>query len=161
MNPIKPTVGRIVLVVLMIAGGMEIAPAIVNCVYSDNEIGVTAHPFNRNPMPIERLGYGDPREIMEAGTWHWMDYQLGQAAKTQEAQVSKPVLNPFDYNDKPTPEMIAKMGEVREAAKAFADVILTIPNGRERSLAMTNLEQTAMWANKSIAHGTQGQAPRS
>jgi len=61
-------------------------------------------------------------------------------------------VNPFDYNHAPTPEMIAQMGAVREAAKALADIILEIPNGRERSLAMTNLEQAAMWANKAVAH---------
>ncbi len=68
-------------------------------------------------------------------------------------------MNPFDYNNAPTPEMIEKMAEIREAAKTLADAILTIDNGRERALAVTNLEQAAMWANKAITHPTQGQAP--
>jgi hypothetical protein len=69
-------------------------------------------------------------------------------------------VNPFDYNNSPTPEMLEQIASVRAASKALAEVLLTIPNGRERSLAMTNLEQTAMWANKAITHPTQGQAPR-
>lgn len=69
-------------------------------------------------------------------------------------------MNPFEYNNSPTDEMIASMTEVRAKCKELADVLLAIPNGRERSLAITNLEQTAMWANKAITHATQGQAPK-
>jgi len=69
-------------------------------------------------------------------------------------------MNPFDYSESPTSAMLEHMQRVRAAAKDLASVILEIPNSRERSLALTNLEQAAMWANKSITHGTQGQAPR-
>lgn len=66
-------------------------------------------------------------------------------------------MNPFDYNGSPTPEMLEQMKAIRETAKVLAAVIMEIPSSRERSLALTNLEQAAMWANKAIAHGTQGQ----
>jgi hypothetical protein len=66
-------------------------------------------------------------------------------------------MNPFDYNNSPTPEMLEQIGKVRAASKALADVILLIPSNRERSLALTNLEQAAMWANKAVTHETAAQ----
>lgn len=42
--------------------------------------------------------------------------------------------------------------QVREGAKAFAVFLNEIvPECREKSLAMTNLEQAVMWANAGIA----------
>lgn len=61
-------------------------------------------------------------------------------------------MNPFDYNDKPTDQMVEHMLKSRQAFKALADIILEIPNGRERALALTNLEQASMWANKATTH---------
>jgi hypothetical protein len=41
---------------------------------------------------------------------------------------------------------------LREKAKEFAFLIeQNCPDSREKSLAMTNLQQTVMWANASIA----------
>lgn len=41
---------------------------------------------------------------------------------------------------------------IRDAAKAFASIILRdTPQSREQSLALTNLEQSVMWANAAIA----------
>ncbi|SYX84623.1 DUF7681 family protein [Paenibacillus alvei] len=45
-----------------------------------------------------------------------------------------------------------KYNAIREKAKELANVIEELcPNSREKSLAMTNLEQAMMWANASIA----------
>ena len=58
--------------------------------------------------------------------------------------------HPFDYQ-KPTPEHVAQIETVRKALKDAHDVILaTIPPSRERSLAVTKLEEASMWANKGI-----------
>lgn len=47
------------------------------------------------------------------------------------------------------PELYNKL---REAAKSLAwDICENCPAGRERSLALTNLEQAIFWANASIA----------
>lgn len=44
------------------------------------------------------------------------------------------------------------MAAVREAAKGLARAIAgRCPDSREKSLAMTKLEECAMWANASIA----------
>lgn len=42
--------------------------------------------------------------------------------------------------------------EIREKAKELAYLLdERVPNGREKSLAMTQLEQTVFWANAGIA----------
>lgn len=69
----------------------------------------------------------------------------------------------------PTPDELAEMekrftyhapkegqplryNELRETAKALAVMILiNCPPSRERSLALTHLEESVMWANASIA----------
>ncbi len=41
---------------------------------------------------------------------------------------------------------------LRAAARAFAiQILLNCPQSRERSLALTNLEQGVMWANAAVA----------
>lgn len=41
---------------------------------------------------------------------------------------------------------------IREGAKLMAKLILdSCPDSRERSLALTNMEQSVMWANAAIA----------
>ena len=45
---------------------------------------------------------------------------------------------------------IAKIQEVRERCKELGAFLDTLPVCRETSLALTNLEQCAMWANRAI-----------
>lgn len=50
---------------------------------------------------------------------------------------------------------VEKMELIREKSKELAYRIETFcPDSRERSLALTNLEQCMMWANASIARNT-------
>lgn len=51
----------------------------------------------------------------------------------------------------PTPEKIAAHEMLRSAAKDFAYIIDYLPAGREKSLAMTKLQETLMWANAAVA----------
>ena len=45
-----------------------------------------------------------------------------------------------------------KYVSIRDKAKELAEMINTLcPESREKSLAVTNLEEAAMWANASIA----------
>lgn len=57
--------------------------------------------------------------------------------------------NPFEYQA-PTPEHVQQITTVREACKATHEVLLSLPPCRERSLAITKLEEVSMWANKGI-----------
>lgn len=57
----------------------------------------------------------------------------------------------FTYH-RPTEGQPEKYGLLRDTAKAFAYLIdELVPAGREKSLAMTKLEETVMWANAGIA----------
>lgn len=49
----------------------------------------------------------------------------------------------------------AAMEDLREAAAILEKILLEVaPDSRERSLALTSLEQAIMWANKGISrHG--------
>lgn len=62
--------------------------------------------------------------------------------------------NPFDYQ-KPSEENIKKIEAVREAYKVLHAHLLTLAPSREISLAITNLEQSAMWATKSLVFNEQ------
>lgn len=58
--------------------------------------------------------------------------------------------HPFEYQA-PTPEHVQQITAVREVLKTAHDTILAImPPSRERSLAITKLEEASMWANKGI-----------
>ena len=58
--------------------------------------------------------------------------------------------NNFTYHA-PTPEMQAKFPIIRTAARELAYLINDlVPEGREKSLAMTKLQEAVMWANAGI-----------
>lgn len=64
-------------------------------------------------------------------------------------------MNPFDYM-KPSEELLPKLQETRNAFKALHEHLLTLPQSRELSVALTNLETTAMWAIKAQVHNDPG-----
>jgi hypothetical protein len=58
--------------------------------------------------------------------------------------------HPFEYQQ-PTPEQVASITRIREACKALYEVLGDeLPHCRERSLAITRLEEVSMWANKGV-----------
>lgn len=58
-------------------------------------------------------------------------------------------LNPFGYF-KPSDEMLPKIQETRDAYSALYNFLLTLPNSRQKSIAITELETSAMWAIKCL-----------
>lgn len=59
--------------------------------------------------------------------------------------------NNFSYHE-PTSEKRERYVDIRSAAKTLAHEINgQCPDSREKSLAMTKLEEVVMWANASIA----------
>jgi len=57
----------------------------------------------------------------------------------------------FTYHG-PNEGQVAKYQAINEAAKAFAKAILeNCPDGRERAVAMTDIQSARMWANASVA----------
>lgn len=63
--------------------------------------------------------------------------------------------NNFKYHA-PKPGQPEKYEAIRNKAKELAELIDTeCPNSREKSLAITNLEQVVFWANASIARSNE------
>jgi hypothetical protein len=59
--------------------------------------------------------------------------------------------NNFTYHA-PKNDQAERYTELRDRAKDLAEIILTYcPPSREKSLALTKLEECSMWANASIA----------
>lgn len=59
--------------------------------------------------------------------------------------------NDFTYHA-PIGDQATRYTRIRGEAKSFALTIASLcPEGREKSLALTNLEQAVMWANAGIA----------
>lgn len=57
----------------------------------------------------------------------------------------------FTYHP-PKGEKVALYEQLREAYRQLAILVAqTTPDSREKALAMTNLEQSSMWANAAIA----------
>jgi hypothetical protein len=58
---------------------------------------------------------------------------------------------------KPTDEQISHMARVREASKAYADVIeRELPDGPDKTYILRVHRQNAMWANVSITRAADG-----
>lgn len=62
--------------------------------------------------------------------------------------------NSFDYQ-KPTDESAKKIEDLRAAYKVLAAQLGTLNFSRELALAMTKLEESAMWATKSVVFNEQ------
>ena len=55
----------------------------------------------------------------------------------------------------PSTDQVARMEILRAKLREASTVLATMcPEGRERSLAMTKLEECSMWANKAIVFET-------
>jgi len=64
---------------------------------------------------------------------------------------SRDIENRFTYHA-PTPEDVALHEHVRETVREVANGFNEVlPESREKSLAMTHLEEAVMWANAAIA----------
>lgn len=60
------------------------------------------------------------------------------------------MIKTFAYH-KPSADGLEKISKLREAFSALHDAVSEIaPNSREKSVALTNLETTAMWAIKAV-----------
>ncbi len=65
-----------------------------------------------------------------------------------------PIEEMFEFKGVTDEDGVKRLQSLREAFSAIYRLIeMSTPNSRERSLAITNLEQAAMWASKSITHG--------
>lgn len=58
-------------------------------------------------------------------------------------------VNPFGYF-KPAESMLPLIQEVRESYSKIHKFLLTLPPSRQRAIAITELETSAMWAIKGL-----------
>jgi hypothetical protein len=64
----------------------------------------------------------------------------------------------FKYHEPPDQETIEKYQDIRAFGLQFAYLVNSLcPEGREKALAVTKIEEAVMWANASIARGTEKQ----
>lgn len=54
--------------------------------------------------------------------------------------------HPFDYHC-PSEAQVAQIATARASFKATHEVLMALPASRERSLAVTKLQEASMWAN--------------
>lgn len=64
-------------------------------------------------------------------------------------------VNPFGYF-KPAEDMLPVIQEVRDAYTSLHKFLLTLPASRQRSIAITELETSAMWAIKGLVLNDSG-----
>jgi hypothetical protein len=70
---------------------------------------------------------------------------------TPTAEESARLDKAFRYHP-PKPDQVPRYEGIRDLAKTFAAILVQMcPPSRERSLALTALEESVMWANASIA----------
>lgn len=60
------------------------------------------------------------------------------------------IVNDFTYHA-PHGDQPKQYEEIRQTGKEFALLVALCPEGRERSLALTHIEEAVMWANAAIA----------
>lgn len=73
-------------------------------------------------------------------------------------ELIKRVNNDFTYHA-PHGDQIERYAALREAGRQLAiKIVESTPISREQSLALTNLEQSIMFANASIARNEKGEA---
>lgn len=69
----------------------------------------------------------------------------------EEKELNLDLERRFTYH-KPTEEKAAKFPVIRDKAKELAYILEDLcSNGREKSLALTKLEEVIMWANAGIS----------
>ena len=62
----------------------------------------------------------------------------------------------YDYL-KPTDAQVEAMNKVREAARAYSDVLdAVLPDGPDKTFVIRNHRSNAMWANVAITRHTDG-----
>ena len=64
-------------------------------------------------------------------------------------------VNPFGYF-KPADAMLPVIQEVRVAYSELHNKLLTLPSSRQRAIAITELETSAMWAIKGLVLNDSG-----
>jgi hypothetical protein len=72
----------------------------------------------------------------------------------EEAKVTE-LANKFTYHPPKNDTQLMTYAQIREAGRKFAMLLVTAtPDTRERSLALTKIEEAVMWGNAGVARNT-------
>lgn len=111
----------------------------------------------RKTSEVEVLGKSDTGYIVRnaAGNpddqWEVPSDVFKATYQLVDGPVNPDLENRFSYHS-PKPTQIERYAQIRQKAKELAYLLEDqCPNSREKSLALTNLEQTVFWANAAIA----------
>lgn len=108
-------------------------------------MSLPTHPSSAGPIPQEPIKRDLARNVHN-GTYASNDaYSDDHERYVQEIEVR------FDLHPPKTPEIASRMDEVRSWYKALALRLSALPSSRERSLALTHLEESLYQAIASIA----------
>jgi hypothetical protein len=110
----------------------------------------------RKTSVIEVVGKNESGMIVQTvgnSSDQWtVPFDVFNATYVPETNVANPTIeNNFSYHA-PKHGQPEKYEEIRNKAKELAYLIeRTVPNSREKAVAITNLEQSVFWANAAIA----------
>ena len=98
---------------------------------------------------------GDQRIIMcSECDFGWTEEMGERHAETCSRNREMEVRRRFEYYPPTTDDRVRCHQAVRHCCDAAAIVVMEVaPEGRERSLALTKLEEAMFWANAAIARG--------
>ncbi|WP_244660841.1 Acb2/Tad1 domain-containing protein [Paenibacillus sp. CFBP 13594] len=100
---------------------------------------------------VESIPNGNFEHIHNDYTYKFRHMIVGEVAFFTKNRYNITIENNFSYHS-PKEGQPRKYEQIRNAAKELAYLLEdTVPNSREKSLAMTNLEQAVFWANAGIA----------
>jgi hypothetical protein len=103
MNPITPTVGRVVLFAL--SNEAHEVPALITRTHSNECVNLHVLHDMKAAEPVREVSYSDP-PAGNGGTWRWMPYQkevaAGKVAPTPHAQppITPPALSSLEVQDR-------------------------------------------------------------
>ena len=107
---------------------------------------LTVAHLNHTPEDVS------PENLMAMCAPCHLRYDAKHHAETRRRKMTQDdIKNRFTYHS-PSDDQISRYDEIRRFAKIFAELIdKDCPDSREKSLALTKLDEVVMWANASIA----------
>lgn len=71
---------------------------------------------------------------------------------SKPSDISSELNRRFNYHQPSNEHVVNKHRQIRQACRYAANVVeVACPDGREKSLALTKIEEAMMWANAAIA----------
>lgn len=107
--------------------------------------------FDRDREIVGNVQVGSRTEQCPECEFSWVVGQLEAHADGCRRHFKADIDNRFTYH-RPTAQMVENFEILRAESRQLAiQIMLRVPEGRERSVAVRKLEEAVMWANAGIA----------